>query len=263
MKCNRHGLERTIPADRARKVRRRCAFACVMCRSGLIEYHHFRPEFADATRHDPEGITLLCARHHDEVTRGHIAPIQVEEADAVRRRDGLEGAETGLSVRRPPLVLVGPLLLSGDLGTLLRVNGEPVLELREDDESDRGLLLSARLRDDRGALKLTIENNVITARHDNWDVRDEGAEVTVNSGRGKIWLRLKRWPPHGLHIRQLRMRFGGWSLDMNNRGDGRIVRNPSTIMRQSVSAITVAPGHSWPRQRPGPAAVRPSAPEAC
>ena len=40
-------------------------------------------------------------------------------------------------------------------------------------------------------------------------------------------------------------------------------RNPSTIMRQSVSAITVAPGHSWPRQRPGPAAVRPSAPEAC
>lgn len=61
---NRFGLTRSIPANVALSVRRRCGFGCVVCGSAVYEYDHFLPEFKDAKSHDPNGIVLLCPNHH-------------------------------------------------------------------------------------------------------------------------------------------------------------------------------------------------------
>ena len=70
---NKAGLSRTIPNGTKRLVRQRCGFGCVICGNAIIQYEHFNPEFENATKHDSNGITLLCGYCHDLKTRGFLS----------------------------------------------------------------------------------------------------------------------------------------------------------------------------------------------
>ncbi len=74
---NKHGLERTIPADIKLKVRKECGFGCVICGFWICEYDHFDPEFKDAISHDSKGIALLCGSHHAAKTKRLLTNKQV------------------------------------------------------------------------------------------------------------------------------------------------------------------------------------------
>ena len=50
---NKHGLSRTIDSGTKLAIRQRCGFGCIFCGLGIIQYHHFMPEFKDAITHDP------------------------------------------------------------------------------------------------------------------------------------------------------------------------------------------------------------------
>jgi hypothetical protein len=77
---NRHGLSRDIPADVVRSVRRHDGFGCVVCGSAIYTYEQIDPEFADAEAHEADKIALLCATHHDMVTRGLLSKETIKSA---------------------------------------------------------------------------------------------------------------------------------------------------------------------------------------
>src|SRR5689334_6226345 len=79
-KPNKHGLSRDIPKRIKREVRRRSRFGCVLCRSGIYDYEHIDPEFADARKHDPDKICCLCPSCHALVTRGQRSKAMVAQA---------------------------------------------------------------------------------------------------------------------------------------------------------------------------------------
>ena len=79
-KINKHGLQRTIPEDVKRTIRKQCGFGCVICGAGYWEYDHVEPEFVDCTSHDPKGMTLLCLYHHGKKTKGLLSKQKIVEA---------------------------------------------------------------------------------------------------------------------------------------------------------------------------------------
>lgn len=41
-------------------------FGCIVCGQLPWQYAHIDPPFEDAQKHDPEGMGLLCHKHHSE-----------------------------------------------------------------------------------------------------------------------------------------------------------------------------------------------------
>jgi hypothetical protein len=81
-KTNRQGLLRYIPDAVKRQVRQRCGFGCILCGNAIVQYEHVGPTFADASKHEADGITLLGPTHHAEVTSGMRSKRSVIAASA-------------------------------------------------------------------------------------------------------------------------------------------------------------------------------------
>jgi hypothetical protein len=209
--ANRYGLTRTIPRDVRRAVRQRCGFACVCCEAGIFQYHHFKPPFADAVRHDAEGITLLCGTCHQSVTGGLWSDDKIEERDRARRGKPVTG-NVLMDVREPIVVALGSIVMLG-AGPLLVVDGEPLLSIAS--HPTRGMLLSGRLYDEAGDVALAIDSNTLQTRSHTWDVELVGQLMTVRSGPGRITAQLRMHPPHSVHIERLAFTHKGWKVDVD------------------------------------------------
>lgn len=198
-----------MPAEVARRVRRRCGFGCVVCGSAIYQYEHFDPTFAEATTHDPDGITLLCGACHDRRTRGLISEATVEECN-----ENPKCQEEGFSW--------GPFDVGGShpavhIGTVSATNTRVILRAFDDDlltvsepEIDGGpFRLSAFLADRRGRPTLEIKENQWFTPTSNWDVEVKGQTITIRSAPAQIDLRLKSEPPDRLIVERLSMSHRG------------------------------------------------------
>jgi hypothetical protein len=71
---------RNIPEPIKREVRQRCGFGCIICGFPLYEHDHMK-EWALVQEHVAEDLTLLCDKHHKEVTNGFLPREKVIEAN--------------------------------------------------------------------------------------------------------------------------------------------------------------------------------------
>ena len=69
-----------ISAHLKRKVRKRCAFGCVICGLPLYTYEHMKG-YALVKRHVDREMTLLCDKHQRERTNGLLPLSMVEQAN--------------------------------------------------------------------------------------------------------------------------------------------------------------------------------------
>lgn len=77
---NKYGLSRHIDENIARTIRKACGYGCVRCGMALYEYEHIDPEFAEAHKHNPERMALLCGSCHNAVTRKTLSKLAVKKA---------------------------------------------------------------------------------------------------------------------------------------------------------------------------------------
>jgi hypothetical protein len=211
MTTNRHGLSRDVPADIKRLVRKRCGYGCVLCGGLFCQYHHFSPEFNNAVNHDPEGITLLCARHHDEVTRGRISPNRVIKANknpySVKNSEAkylFEDLEYPLEVALGGLVFITPD------GVLLKADNEILLSLRQDE--DGIVLLSGKFSTPNGELLNIIDNELATT-NGHWDIESRAKEIIIRSAPGEVVFHLNFIPPHRLQVVKIKNHYKGHIID--------------------------------------------------
>jgi len=211
---NKHGLSRDIPHGVEGEVRRRCKFSCILCDSGLYHFHHFDPPFAEAIRHDPNGITLLCGTCHDYVERGLKSNAEIVEADR-RRVNETPVANVFLSVQKPFYTVLGSLIFPTE-GPLVTHNGQPVLAVTA---SELGKLeITADLIDINGQSRLLIEDNAIRIHPDSWDVKVQGPVIRMWSKPKSVFAEIVLHPPNGIHIRDFAIRLGNWIIDTRERG---------------------------------------------
>lgn len=209
---NRHGLNRNIPADVRREVRRRSKFGCVICRRGVFQYEHIDPPFSDATDHIPDGICCLCGACHDLVTRGQLSKGRVKAA-----YENITGAavEDVLPPTGPldfssgeARLGIGGLVYHPMVSTVLRYHGEDLITLRPGSAPGEPGVISARFTDSRGEPSAAIDENGWIGDANSWDIEVTGQRLQVRPREGEIALALRMEPPTSLIVERLDMRVG-------------------------------------------------------
>ncbi len=206
---NKHGLRRTVPPDVKREVRRRCGFGCVICGLGFYEYEHFDPDFADATEHNPVGMTLLCSQCNQKRARGRLSAATVAAANANPKclQQGFSSELFDFGSEPIEVEFAGVTFF--DCRDLIAVNGRPLLSVSPPNERGEPILLSGLFADAKGKVTLTIKDNVWSVDSKNWDVECVGPRITIRRGPGAISLVLRMEPPTRLVVQRIEMQFQG------------------------------------------------------
>lgn len=248
-RVNRHGLARSIPADVKRAVRRRCKFACVICDSAFVQYDHFKPEFADARTHDPDGITLLCGGCHARVTAGSLSRGKVLAADQRRRDGGIPRPHVLLETHLPVVAVLGTVFFFGS-GTVLEADGVPILSLSESEAG--GVALSAKVFDLDGKLVLTIDHNELapdpqlannaSLATDVSDIEFQGEDLKIRGENRKILLHLRVSSPAGLQVCQINMKVGTWRFSTDDEGRISILADSGGGISMSRDSVILCRG---------------------
>jgi len=151
------GSREYIPGESATKrlLRQEVAFGCPICRDPFLVYHHFDPTWAERHHWDPAGVIALCRKHHDQASR-HFTKEYLRELKAASY--SVEDIKERFPwIRKQAIVRVGGLY-SGGSQTVIRLDGEPVIELNAD---DNGLLsVSFMLRSKDGQIIAMMVDNV-------------------------------------------------------------------------------------------------------
>jgi len=208
---NKHGLSRYIPAHVKREVRQRSKFGCVICRCGLYQYEHIDPLFVQATEHNPECICCLCGSCHELVTRGHFSKEFVKAKYSRIQKQPMKkvGPPVGpLDFHDGNVELViGGLLYSPAVRTILRYNGSDLIRIFPSTHSDEPGRISAILTDDKGVIVLRLEENEWIGSIHSWDIEIAGPQLTIRRENRSIVLQLRLDPPGRIVVEHLDMRI--------------------------------------------------------
>lgn len=183
---NRFGLDRDEGADVRRVLREEAGFGCLICGLAIGDYHHIDPQFADAKTHEPSRMAFLCNQCHTKVHRGFLSNDAVWEAktNPCARRQGFSWETFDF----PPgtvTVHLGTMHFV-DCDNIIMIEGNPVLSIRAPSENGGPLLISAKLVDVDGTVRMWIDENVWKANVDNWDVTAAGGKIVIRDAPGRI-----------------------------------------------------------------------------
>ncbi len=206
-KRNRFGLSRYVPQDVCREIRQRCGFGCVICGLAFYDYEHFDPDFKDARRHNPDGMTLLCSQCNQKRARGRLSSDTVARANMDPKCKQQGYASESLDFGPDPIKLFMGRMIIQECRVFLHIQGVDVLSIRPPRESGEPFLLSGIFTDEAGRPRLEIVDNVWKCSDTNWDVEAVGPRITIRRGVGDIVLQLLLIPPYAIEIEKLDMRF--------------------------------------------------------
>jgi hypothetical protein len=192
-------IEVTDPTKRI--VRKRCGFGCIICGLPIYQYDHMYGYTLD-TADDPAGITLLCARHHEEKTKrllpldkvlaANESPINVQNGVSAPYEVHYSGDQ--FTIRVGPGTFVG---IGSSLCALL-LRDEEVIAF---DLTDKGqLALNVNLHDRSGNLALSIIDNEMLCSINTWDIEYVGRTLTVRQALGDIMFELLFEPPSSISL---------------------------------------------------------------
>lgn len=228
---NKHGLDRYIPLDIRREVRKRCFFGCVVCGNAIIQYHHFDPEYNDAKQHDSNGITLLCPNCHEKVSK------KIFDYDFVITANKNPFCEKSGSLK--DIFYVGSQTIAFKLGTawfksldVIQFDNNPLISFRPPEFEGGPFQLNATLYDKTGKELLCIQENEWITGVDHFDIETTSNELTIREKLGEIKLRLSHVANKEISVNQLNMNIGGFSLKVSN-GDFLLTNPKGGIMSLS------------------------------
>ncbi len=224
MNVNKHGLKRTIDEPTKRAVRQRCGFGCVICGSGIVDYHHFSPEFADAKTHSASGITLLCGHHHKLAGNRIISAEQIANSDRSPncKRVGIVNDLLFTSSSTLPIRFGSSLVRAS---TILKFDDLVVIGVDAPEAAGGPLRLNATFTDSLGNPLLNIVNNEWQVGIDRYDVRTTGNKLTIHEGPRKILFEMCLSAANELSITRLAMNYQGFQITADS--DSFAVQVPS------------------------------------
>ena len=212
MNQNKHSLSRYIDSASKQAVRQHCGFGCVICGCAIVIYHHFDPEFRDATSHDPKGITLLCGQCHQRVHAGIIPSEAVKEANNAPhcRRSGHTKDFLFMGVSVVP-VRLGSSRIRAE--SILKYDDEVIMGFSPPECGGAPIRLHADLTDDEGGPILSIVDNEWRVGADNYDVFTKGKVLTVKNKDAEDILKMELVGQTEIQIKKLQMNFRGFHIE--------------------------------------------------
>lgn len=211
---NKHELTRDIPAEVARMVRQRCGFGCVICGTGIINYHHFSPEFVDAKEHNPVGITLLCPTCHEKVKKGLF------DIDFIKKSDSNpKSKQTGYT---GDLLQIGSEAITFKLGgawfkrePIITYDNEALISFLPPEGNGGPVRLNAIFfdKDERELLK--IVDNVWIAGVEHFDIETKSNDLVIKEKLGDIKLKLSSIAEKEISVDKIDMSYKGFRVQVD------------------------------------------------
>jgi hypothetical protein len=210
---NKYGLKRSsLNAEIRRQLRQEAGFGCVVCGNAVGQYEHIDPPFSEAAVHDPDAMAFLCIQCHGKVTKGLLSKATVfaakKKPKAKEAGFAFEAFDVGST---PPTVRFGPMSAKS-CNSIITVNDKRVFWVSEPEVSGGPFRLGAVLRNDLGQEILAIEDNVWTARSENWDLEIVGRIMTLRNGPKNIALSIKTNPPNEIIVIRMDMSVDGYRM---------------------------------------------------
>jgi hypothetical protein len=224
MKVNKHGLSRYLSPIIKREVRKRCGFGCVVCGTAIIQYHHFEPEFVDATEHVPNGITLLCSNCHEKVKKNLF-----DYDFIVSKNQKPYCTNSGFA---KDIFYVGSEAITFKLGKawfkrldIILYNNHPIISFSPPEMKDGPILLNTVLYDENESeLLKIIDNEFIIGTH-HYDVETTSNQLVIREKAGKINFKLTQIANKEIAIQKIDMNYKGFKIKVKN--EMFIVNSPS------------------------------------
>ena len=204
MSPNKYGLSRNIPQAVKKAVRRRCGFGCVLCGNAIFTYEHIEPTFANAQKHDPQCITLLCGNHQIQSSKGLLSKDQIKKADdnPYCRQKGTANHLFDLGGKKPVL-LVGDNNFT-ECGHKIQVDGQTIFEILAPDKKSTMWRLSAKFQDKSGMTICEIQKNELILNSAVFDITQIETRFSIYSQDETI-LELEVKPPTALLLKKYRI----------------------------------------------------------
>lgn len=204
-------VTRYIPKSVARDVRKNTGFGCVICGEAYYHYEHINPEYHEILKlggaHYANGITLLCAHHHDAKTRGRLSKERILEAmkNPYCIQNNNSHGEIEFT-KNHPIIQIGKNIFY-DAKSIIKIDGESILSIHAPIEEKTPYLLSFKPYASRTGNR--IENNMWYGDSHSWDITTEGRKIVVRESKGKILLELEIIPSQSLIINKININYNG------------------------------------------------------
>lgn len=237
---NRFGLTRELPAAVSLRVRQECGFGCVVCGFAIVEYHHFDPPFADAERHDPEKIALLCDRCHGRQKKGLLSDevVQGRRLDPITFERGY--SKEVFELTSPFTLMIGSSRFHNVRSIIRRESGEEWFTIEGPEVVGGPALISAKFYDTEESVRLEIVRNEFRCPPDVWDMTVIGSVLTIRHAKSLIGLKLRSTPPHQIAIERLRMRCGDIDFEITPAGAAILRFGAGTVVTMHATQSTGA-----------------------
>jgi hypothetical protein len=204
MSSNKYKLSRNIPQSVKTEVRRRCGFGCVLCGNAIITYEHIDPPFANARKHDPKCITLLCGDHQIQSSKGLLSKERIKKADGdpYCRQKGHAKHLFDLGGKKPILLVGGNNFT--ECGHKFQVDGQTLFEILAPDRKSSKWRLSAKFQDKSGMTICEILENELILNSTVFDIKQTATRFSIDSPDETI-LELEVKPPASLLLKTYRI----------------------------------------------------------
>lgn len=227
---------RGIPAGIKREVRQRCGFACIVCGSPIVEYHHMTP-WSQVHEHTADNITLLCPSDHSDAT----GPRPTWNEAAIRAKNARPFMSVNNSTRyRPtPYGPQSPELrlgsntiypLPGHSAPVLQVAGRNVFSVRVEDGH---ALVSIELWSADGATIFRMVDNEWTYQLGEWDYKYEGNRLVIWEEIGHFLLMVRFDAPTAVTVERARFYAGNGLWEVT--ASGALIDRTHRISQERIS----------------------------
>jgi hypothetical protein len=183
------------------QLRQEVGFACPVCGSPVLTYHHFDPPWNERQHNDPKGMIALCPDDHGRAdagtwTKDELRKLKRQPWKYQRIEEKFFWAEHDRRI----LYRLGTNYATSHR-TIIAIGGHPILW--EERTGDGRSLFSLEIFDNAGKQLLQIVQNTVSVESLNlWDVRFKkgasGLVVATTQGNVALDLRFRRCAPDEL-----------------------------------------------------------------
>ncbi|MFA9231483.1 MAG: hypothetical protein ACEQSU_12185 [Microgenomates group bacterium] len=212
MTKNKHGLSRSIPEATKRRIRQDSGFGCVICAQAFTIFEHIFPEYADAKKHDPKNMTLLCHQCAGKHTRKQLSKSTIWETKKNPKpfQNGFSHENLDIGIDSP-LIEIGPIVAK-NCKSVLSCGGVSLLSISAPEKIGGPFRLSAIFKDIFGKIKFEIVENEWRVHNGVFDIRVVANRTTLLDSDNKTVLQFSIIPPNSLKIEILNITHNGFSV---------------------------------------------------
>jgi hypothetical protein len=178
---------RDPPIEVKRKLRSEVGFACPLCGSPYLTWHHFDPPWNEGRVHNSDGMIALCLQHHKEADIGTYTNEQLRQLKAKSPPKNVRGA---FNWRREHTIFVCGGNYFFNCEVALQIGSRPLIWFTKDDAGHDLLNIDLYRQDQSIAFSMRNNEWALYPEMDDVECPPSGRSLRLRHPSGRISLEI-------------------------------------------------------------------------